>query len=126
MEGSSAGGLYGGGVDLAGPSEVDLTNEARRRDVDRTVITIAEVDRDDLNLACARVVERIIWEGLPHSAQLSDRKGILDTLWHCQRVTVDSTGLGQPIAEFLVQALGDNRVEPYTLTSASKSELGSE
>ena len=51
---------------------------------------------------------------------------MIDTLrhvWDCDKVVVDATGVGQPVASFLKQALG-SRIVPFTFTSQSKSKLG--
>jgi hypothetical protein len=48
---------------------------------------------------------------------------ILKNVWHCRRVVVDATGVGQPVASFLKQALGPV-VIPFVFTQPSKSELG--
>jgi hypothetical protein len=44
--------------------------------------------------------------------------------WRVARVVVDATGIGEPVAAFLAQALG-SRVEAKKLTAESKSQLGS-
>ena len=124
LDGPTPGRAYVAGIDLAGPAEVDPADEGRRRAVDRTVITIAEVDRPaDLTIPRARVVAAHIWEGRPHREQLADTVALL-THWRVGTAAVDATGLGQPIAEMLVAALGASRVRPVTLTGQSKSELG--
>ncbi len=48
---------------------------------------------------------------------------ILKNVWHCRRVVVDATGVGQPVSSFLRQSLGSS-VIPFTFTQQSKSELG--
>jgi hypothetical protein len=48
---------------------------------------------------------------------------ILKNVWHCRKIVVDATGIGQPVAAFLRQALG-SRVVPFSFTAKSKSELG--
>jgi hypothetical protein len=48
---------------------------------------------------------------------------LLKNVWHCKKVIVDSTGVGEPVAAFLKQALG-HRVVPFKFTAQSKSELG--
>ena len=121
---------YVAGIDLAGPAEVDPADQGRRREVDRTVIAIAEVERSALAAdpsappsVMARVVAAHIWEGRPHQAQLVDLVAILRR-WRVGTAAVDASGLGQPIAELLAGALGAGRVRPVTMTSPSKSELG--
>jgi len=44
-------------------------------------------------------------------------------VWHCRKVVVDATGVGQPVASLLRQSLG-SKVSPFTFTQQSKSELG--
>ena len=44
-------------------------------------------------------------------------------VWHCRKVVVDATGVGQPVSSFLRQSLG-SRISPLTFTQRSKSELG--
>jgi hypothetical protein len=48
---------------------------------------------------------------------------ILKNVWRCKRITVDATGVGEPVASFLRKALGP-RVTPFKFTQKSKSELG--
>jgi len=45
--------------------------------------------------------------------------------WRCQRILVDATGIGQPVASFLRKELG-SRIVPYTFTQKSKSDMGFE
>ena len=47
----------------------------------------------------------------------------MKNVWHCKSIVVDSTGVGEPVAAFLKQALG-RRVVPFKFTAQSKSELG--
>lgn len=49
--------------------------------------------------------------------------GILGYVWHCHRIVVDATGVGQPVASFLRKELG-SRVIPFVITAKSKSEMG--
>jgi hypothetical protein len=48
---------------------------------------------------------------------------IIKNVWHCRRVVVDATGIGQPVYSFLRQAVGSS-VIPFVFTQKSKSELG--
>lgn len=122
---------YVAGIDLAGEREQDqqtaLTSARPRQD--STVITIAEVDtiqRSHINLVqpTLRVVEHYQWTGTPHSALYTQIVSALKK-WSCQRVLVDATGIGQPVASFLRAQLG-SRVVPFTFTQKSKSDMGFE
>jgi len=44
-------------------------------------------------------------------------------VWHCRKVVVDATGIGQPVSSFLRKALG-SKVSAFTFTARTKSELG--
>jgi hypothetical protein len=97
---------------------------------DSTVITIAEVDdRPALNAFSAgpvlKVVEQYQWTGTPHSQLYTQMTDILRNVWNCQRIVVDATGIGQPVAGFLRKELG-SRVIPFVITSRSKSDMGFE
>jgi phage FluMu gp28-like protein len=48
---------------------------------------------------------------------------LLKNVWKCSRIAVDATGIGEPIASYLKQALG-SRVIPVKFSQSSKSELG--
>jgi hypothetical protein len=50
---------------------------------------------------------------------------ILKNVWGCKKIVVDATGIDQPVASFLRQALG-SRVMPFNFTAPSKSKLGFE
>ena len=70
-----------------------------------------------------RVVQHYSFTGEKHAALYPRMVEILKNLWHCRRVVVDATGVGQPVASFLKEALG-TRVVPFTFTAQSKSRLG--
>ena len=122
---------YIAGIDLAGAREGDekAALTAARPKQDSTVITMAQVDaaqRSSASLAEPKlnIVEQYQWTGTPHS-QLYPQ--IVDALkkWNCQRVVVDATGIGQPVASFLRKELG-SRVKPFVFTQKSKSDMGFE
>jgi len=122
---------YIAGIDLAGEREGDekAALTAARPKQDSTVITIAQVDAAQRSSASLEepklnIVEQYQWTGTPHS-QLYPQ--IVDALkkWNCQRVVVDATGIGQPVASFLRKELG-SRVKPFVFTQKSKSDMGFE
>lgn len=124
-----AGKTYIAGIDLAGEAETeeaDLLKALKPRQ-DATVVTIGEVDFSTCNdiqpLPAVRVVEHCWWTGKKHAELYPRLVDILKNVWHCRRVVVDATGIGQPIASFLKHSLG-SRVVPFTFTAQSKSELG--
>ena len=70
-----------------------------------------------------KVVEHYWWTGKKHTELYPQLVDILKNVWHCRRVVVDATGVGQPVSSFLRQSLG-SPVIPFTFTQQSKSELG--
>jgi hypothetical protein len=94
---------------------------------DSTVVTIGELDFsvcDDIQKQGGiRVVEHYRWTGEKHAELYPRLVDILKNVWHCRRVVVDATGIGQPVSSFLRKALG-SKVSAFTFTSRAKSELG--
>jgi hypothetical protein len=75
------------------------------------------------NSPVLHIVEHYSWTGRKHPELYPQMIDLLKNVWHCRRIVVDATGIGQPVASFLRQALG-SRVVPFTFTAQSKSELG--
>ncbi|OGO24865.1 MAG: hypothetical protein A2144_04030 [Chloroflexi bacterium RBG_16_50_9] len=124
-----AGKVYVAGIDLAGEAEdiegASLRALQPRRD--STVVTIGELDFSICNGVIKEprldVVEHYRWTGKKHTELYAQLVDILKNVWHCRRVVVDATGVGEPVSSFLQKALG-SRVVPFTFTQPSKSELG--
>jgi len=123
---------YVAGIDLAGEREQDQQTAltSARPKLDSTVITIAEVAPQSPIPSphplgpTLQVVEHYQWTGIAHSHLYPQIVGIIKK-WNCQRVVVDATGIGQPVASFLRKELG-SRVVPFTFTQKSKSDMGFE
>ncbi|MFC2006124.1 hypothetical protein ACFLVG_04120 [Chloroflexota bacterium] len=121
--------VYVAGVDLAGEAEED--EGARLRALkprqDSTVVTIGELDFSDSDSIrkqpTVKIVEHYWWTGKKHTELYPRLADILKNVWHCRRVVVDATGIGQPVSSFLRQSLG-SPVTPFTFTAQSKSGLG--
>jgi len=121
---------YIAGVDLAGEHEMEVTGvgaqvDYKGRGHDSTVITIAEMDATNPSLPVLKVVEQYQWTGTPHSQLYTQMTDVLKNVWNCQRIVVDATGIGQPVASFLRKELGRS-VIPFVITSRSKSDMGFE
>ncbi len=127
--GADPGKVYVAGIDLAGEAEVNAGGQitAAKPGQDATVVTIAELDfstTDEIQKQpVIRIVEHCAWTGTPHPQLYARLVDILKSVWGCKRVVVDATGVGQPVASFLRQALG-SRVIPFVFTAQSKSALG--
>jgi hypothetical protein len=124
-----AGRTYVAGIDIAGESEEGEDDYLRalkpRRDA--TVVTIGELDfsssDETVREPILKIVEHYRWTGVKHTGLYTRLVDILKNVWHCRRVAVDATGVGEPVASFLRKALG-SRVTPFKFSQKSKSELG--
>ena len=123
-----AGKLYIAGIDLAGEEELEdghLISLNPKRD--STVVTIGELDftggDNTVKEPHIKIIEHYRWTGKKHPELYAQLVDILKNVWHCRRIVVDATGVGEPVASFLRKALG-SRVEPFHFTAKSKSELG--
>jgi hypothetical protein len=70
-----------------------------------------------------RIVEHYSWTGIRHVDLYRQLVHLLMVVWHCRRVVVDATGVGQPVSAFLRDAIG-SVVSPFAFTASSKSQLG--
>jgi len=121
--------VYVVGIDLAGEAETEegayLISLKPRQD--STVVTIGELDFSSCDDVQKQpriyVVEHYCWKGKRHTELYPQLVDILKNVWHCRRIVVDATGIGQPVSSFLRQALGA-RVFPFIFTQRAKSDLG--
>ena len=126
---SEAGKTYVAGIDLAGEAEEEQGAYLRglKPRQDSTVVTVGELDfsicNDIQKQPGVKVVEHYWWTGKKHTELYPQLIDILKNVWHCRKVVIDATGIGQPVSSFLRQALGA-KVSPFTFTQQSKSELG--
>jgi hypothetical protein len=108
---------YVAGLDVAGEA-IDASREGH----DATVLTIGRVTQDGTENT-VEVVRHYAWTGAEHGAV---QAAVLAALreWRVQRVAVDATGIGEPLASALSRSLGASHVQALKLTADSKSRLG--
>ncbi|MGD9933925.1 MAG: hypothetical protein AB7T37_09405 [Dehalococcoidia bacterium] len=106
-EAPTDGARYVAGLDLGGEG----------RESDRSILTIARADGD-----AVEVVAHVSWQGTP-MREIGGAVELLAHHWRIERLVVDATGIGQPLAGELKRALGGH-VEQFVFTGPSKSELG--
>ncbi|MCD6453580.1 MAG: hypothetical protein J7K77_04775 [Dehalococcoidales bacterium] len=118
-----SGKIYLAGIDLAGETEEGKAQSSR----DATVVTIGELNFSScselIKQPTINIVEHYWWTGKKYSELYPQLIDILKNIWHCRKIVVDATGMGQPVSSFLRQALG-SKVLPFTFTAQSKSALG--
>ena len=128
--GPKLGKTYVAAIDLAGGTSGDEHQASVDRNPrrDSTVVTVGELDFDAADPFTGepqvRIVEHAWWTGVSPASLYSQLVDLMKRVWHCRRVVVDATGLGQGNAGFLEHSLGTSVVEPFIFTSQSKSRLG--
>ncbi len=124
-----AGKVYVAGIDLAGEAEAEEGNALReiKPGRDATVVTIGELDYSSVTglqkQPVVRIVEHYSWTGKKHTELYPQMVDIIKNVWHCRKVVVDATGVGQPVASFLRAAVGP-AIVPFVFTNPSKSRVG--
>lgn len=121
--------VYIAGIDLAGEAEEETRTKLKvlKKRQDSTVVTIGELDfsvTDEIQKQPRlNVIEHYWWTGKKHTQLYAQLVDILENVWHCRRVVIDATGIGQPVSSFLKKSLG-SRIMLFTFTAQSKSRLG--
>jgi hypothetical protein len=142
--------VYIAGIDLAGEAETSEDDflKSLKPKQDSTVITIGELIYDSgfkideskpsnshinpestplipfLNRTSSiKIIEHYTWTGRKHAELYPQFIDLIKNVWHCRAVVVDATGIGQPVASFLKNALG-SRIIPFVFSSASKTQIG--
>lgn len=120
LDGPRAADTYVAGLDVGG---ADLSGSG---DPDETVLTIARAQfpgRGRRDQPTAHIVAQYHWRGSSHEGL---RAEVLDHLrrWRVTYVSVDATGIGEPLAGFLEEQLGERHVEAVKFTEGTKSSIG--
>jgi hypothetical protein len=121
LDGPVAGETYVAGLDVAGESTSSLAEH------DSTVLSIGRVLVPENDIATGNgveVVRQYVWTGASHTQLHGALVSLLRETWRVQRLAVDATGIGEPVASFLAKALGSGRVESMKLSAPVKSKLG--
>jgi hypothetical protein len=110
---------YIAGMDVAGEERAESMSSAQH---DSTVLTIARVSYNELNLPCLEVVHHEWWTERPYLEQYAATVALVER-WSIRTLVIDATGLGATLASLLCTRLGEERVQPFTFTRPSKSRL---
>jgi hypothetical protein len=121
LDGPRPGETYVAGLDIAGAAE---TGDVGTHDY--TVLTVGRVAdaTSGPEGSAIEVVRHYAWQGAPHDVLYGALVSLLRETWRVQKVCIDATGLGEPLAAFLAKSLGSGRVEAIKLGAESKSRLG--
>ncbi len=121
LDGPVQGESYVAGLDVAGEASDGGGSH------DATVLTIGRVVEagGPWEESGVEVVRHYEWTGVAHASLHQSLVALLGE-WRVRRVTVDATGIGEPVAAFMSRALGPSRVESLKLSAESKSKLGYE
>ena len=129
-EPDSAGGWYVASMDVGGEDRPDpnaqassLSSAPRKHGRhDSSVLTLARVYYNELNLPCLEVVHQYCWTGKTHLEQYAAVLSVMEH-WNVRALVIDATGLGEGLASLLVTRLGAHRVRPFHFSQPSKSHL---
>lgn len=113
------------GLDLAGQDQEDDSIMKRSSRRDSVVLSIAELvpSKDKLvQLPSINLVQLYSWQNQSY-VSLYGQLVELVKRWGISRLIVDATGMGEPVASFLRNALG-SKVESFVFSQVSKSKLG--
>ncbi len=109
---------------------IDVGGEARKKSGvgqtswkhDSTVMTIARVITNELDLPSVQIVHQVEWTGKLYTEQYAQFVDLREQ-WDIRRLVIDATGLGDSLASFLSARLGENIVVPFHFSRQSKSKL---
>jgi len=118
-------GYYIMGMDVGGEDWQKRGKGQPYRKRDSTVLTIARVVTNELDLRCLEIVHQVQWTGKPYIEQYNECVALCE-LWEIRRLVIDKTGLGEGLAGLLSAKLGDDKVLPFHFTRQSKSKLAYE
>jgi hypothetical protein len=115
-------GYFVAGMDVGGEARQKPGEEEVRCKRDSTVLTIARVTMNEVNLPSMQIVHQIRWTGKPYIEQYAACIALCEQ-WDIYRLVIDKTGLGEGIASLLSVKLGESKVVPFHFTRQSKSKL---
>lgn len=125
-QGPKPGSSYIFSIDVAGqeeqPTEIAEDVEAGMHKRDATILTIGELRTDGTIFPVCFYQ----WVGAAHTQQRAQIKTILKH-WNCEGGSCDATGLGEPLAYWLIEQLPEMIIEAYKFKAAgdeNKSKLG--
>jgi hypothetical protein len=115
-------GYYVAGMDVGGEARVAFDTRIKTTGHDSSVLTVAHVEYNEVDLPALKVVWQGQWTGMSHIEQYGHVRKICQR-WSVRRLVIDKTGVGEGLASLLGAQLGSARVLPYHFTRQSKSQL---
>lgn len=116
---SSSHNVYVAGLDVGG------ANMSSGLSPDETVLTIARAafpGRGRADEPTVALVRQYAWAGMDHDAARAEIVRLL-RLWRVTHATIDATGIGEPIANHLINTFGEQAITAFKFARATKSSL---
>jgi hypothetical protein len=111
------------GMDIGGeerPKRGDEKKLSSKRD--STIITVARVIYNELDLPKVEIVHQYWFNGMHHGGQYAATCQIMQQ-WNARQLVIDATGLGEALASLLIDKFGDQRITAFKFSRMSKSKL---
>jgi hypothetical protein len=122
LDGPLTGETYVAGLDVAGEAvSADEFHDSTVLSIGRVITASAD---EPLIGNTVEVVRHYTWTGVAHTQLYGALTSLLRETWRIQRLAVDATGIGEPVAAFLARSLGAGRVQSVKLSAEAKSRLG--
>jgi hypothetical protein len=118
--GSPSHNVYVFGIDVSG------SNMSGAPDPDETVVTVGRSrfpGRGRNAEPITEIVEQYAWAGRDDADARAEVER-LAAIWRPVHFAVDATGIGEPLASWLIATFGERKVTAIKFTAASKSSLG--
>lgn len=115
-------GYFVAGIDVGGEATQKAGVAQTSWKHDSTVMTIARVITNELDLASMQIVHQVEWNGKLYTEQYAHLVELCEQ-WNIRRLVIDATGLGDALASFLRARLGEDVVTPFHFSRQSKSKL---
>lgn len=110
------------GVDIAGEQRPKVNGEKVKAKRDSTIITIARMSFNELQLPTIEIVNQSWFTGMKYTEQYATIVALVQQ-WNIRHVVLDATGLGEGMASLLIEKFGQERITAFKFTRPSKSVL---
>jgi len=119
-----ADGYYIAGMDVGGEERASGNGStgSTQGKRDSTVVSIARVTHDELDLPTIEIVHQYCFTGMLYAHQVAVTSEIIRR-WELKKIVIDATGLGEGLASLLTDRFTTDTVTPFRFSRESKSRL---